>query len=67
MLRTEMNQTDFAAQIGMPYRTYQTRITGSKEWKLSEIIKLCEIAASLGEELSITVGENTYSVNVKVL
>ena len=38
---TNLSQTNFAKEIGMPLRTYLDRVTGKyPEWKITELIKL---------------------------
>ena len=35
---TQFNQTDFAKEIGLPYRSYQERLTKARpKWKFTEI------------------------------
>lgn len=37
---TQLNQTDFAREIGLPYRSYQERLSKERpNWKFTEIVK----------------------------
>ena len=66
MWRLGENQHQFAERIGMSFRTYQDRVQGKKpDWRLSELVEICKIAAEHNDELCITIGGKSYIVNIR--
>lgn len=56
-----MTQKQFAAKIGLPLRTYQTRLE-KPDWKIKELIGLCKLNEG---EVVIEIEGKDYLVQIE--